>query len=153
MLHIESENDKSSLWLRMTLEERWRKELEDCERWVPSSNLFGDTGSDIRDFEIYNWLYFLDNVNSLEDLLEGLYQLSPLADDALEVAEQMSKQDFRKFKKALAKEREGENRTEPRKYQPLLIPKRFTLGALVAEKFEVSLGMAVIQLMEFGEKY
>lgn len=109
--------------------------------------LFGDIGADIYDFEETNWKFFLDNVGSLEDLLKGLHQLTPWVDDALGIAEHMNVQDFRKFKKALAKERLGEKRM-PRKYHALIIPEKFILGSILAEKFEVSLGTAMVQLTE-----
>ncbi len=119
--------------------------------WELSSELFGDVGGDIHDFESYNYVYFLDNVKSLNDLIEGLRQLSPLADDALKVAESMSDKNFHKFKKSLPEERCGERSVMPKKYDALLVPKRFITVLPIAEKFLVSLGTALIRMIEFEE--
>ena len=110
--------------MRATLDEQERLELKlEDYGWSVSRDLFGDTGADINDFEIYNYTHFLDNVKSQKDLLEGLRQLSPLADDALEVAEQMNHQDFYEFKTALAYERKQEDRKMHKRYLALVIPK------------------------------
>lgn len=134
----------------MTLQERIGAELD---KWQVSDRLFGDPGCDIHDFEMGNYLYFLDNVKSLADLIEGLFVLSPLADDALEVAEQMNESDFYDFKIALAHERGICQRGEmdsifPARYMPLLIPKQFVWGNFLADKFEVPLGTALIRIIE-----
>lgn len=140
---------------RVTIKERWERVLEEGKGWGLSPDLFGEVGPgqiDIYAFRADHWVFFLNNVNSLENLLEGLRQLSPLVDDALEVAEQMGDRDFRKFKKALVKERRGE-KAMPGKYDALLIPEGFLLGALVADKFEVPLGAALIRLRRLQEKH
>lgn len=132
---------------RMTLQKR-------IGEWELSYRLFGNIGYNIYDFEMGNYVYFLDNIKSLADLIEGLFVLSPLADDALEVAEQMNENDFYDFKIALARERGicqrgGEiDSIFPTRYMPLLIPEQFVLGNSLADKFEVSLGTALIRVIE-----
>lgn len=128
----------------MKLEER----LQD--RWTLPHELFGDIGSDIHDFELHNYTYFLDNVISRENLVMGLQELSPLADDALRVAERMTDGDFRRFKTALQVERRQENTVMPEKYFSLLIPKIFITAMQIAERFQVPLGAAAIRVIELG---
>ena len=148
---------------RTTFEER---EEEGFGCWSVSRDLFGDDpGSDIHDFQSDSYKYFLDNVKSLTDLVEGLRQLSPFADDALAVAEKMNEKDFTKFKQALSGERRALSDSHeeqlplflklepltlapkmPRKYFALLIPKQFIIAELAAEKFNVCLGVALIQI-------
>lgn len=147
---------------RTTFEER---EAEGFGQWSVSQDLFGnDSGSDIHDFQLDGYKYFLDNVKSLTDLVEGLRQLSPFADDALAVAEKMSEKDFRKFKRALPGERRAlpglyeeqlslysklEPPKMPRKYFAILVPKQFIISGFVAEEFEICLGVALIQIMKY----
>src|SRR3989344_5948621 len=147
---------------RTTFEER---EAEGFGQWSVSRDLFGDDAwSDIHDFQSDSYKYFLDNVKSFTDLVEGLRQLSQFADDALAVAEKMSEKDFRKFKRALPGERRAlsdsyeeqlqlyqklEPPKIPRKYFALLIPKQFITAGFVADKFEVCLGAALIQIMKY----
>ena len=119
--------------------------------WKLSPELFGDIGGDIHGFEIYNYLYFLDNVKSLNDLIEGLRQLSPLANDALKVAESMDDKDFHKFKKSLSEKRCGKKSVMPKKYGALLVPKRFIATLPITEKCLISLGTALIRMVEFEE--
>lgn len=131
---------------RMTLQKR-------IGEWELSYRLFGNIGYNIYDFEMGNYVYFLDNVKSLADLIEGFIQLSPLANDALEVAEQMNENDFYDFKIDLAHERSICQRYEmdsifPARYIPLLIPEQFVLGSLLADKFIVPLGTALIRIIE-----
>lgn len=119
-------------------------------RWELSSCLFCDKGADIYDFEIFNYNYLLDNSKTLKDLLAGLVELSPLADDALEIAKYMTSKDFYDFKLALIYERKlckGEENGESlisEKYSVLLIPRLFMYAFFIAEKFEVPLGAALI---------
>lgn len=115
--------------------------------WLPKG-LFSNKWCDLSEFESFNYTYFLDNAGSLQDLLKGLEELSPFADDALEVARSMTEQDFCDFKLALVHERKhGESRM-PERFSCLLIPDRFIAGQLVAEKFDVPLGAALIRIME-----
>ena len=138
---IATQNERSKLKTR----------LEDIFSWRLSCDLFGDVGVIINDFEKDNYIYFLDNVKSLEDLLEGLRQLSPLADDALEVAENMNHQNFYKFKIALIYERRQEDSKMPDRYLALVIPRWFMYALPWAEKYGVPLGNVTIRLMELEE--
>ncbi len=124
-----------------------RAKLRKTYFW-PSKELFGDVGADINDFQLFNYTYFLDNVRSLQDLLKGLEELSPFADDALDVARSMTERDFCDFKLALAHERwQGESRM-PERFFHLLIPDKFIAGQPIAEKFEAPLGAVLIRIME-----
>ena len=122
--------------------------------WYLPTNLFckssfREGGCEIIDFESEDYVYFLDNVKTLEEIIEGFHCLSPLADDALRVAESMSHKDFIKFKKALSYERrQEENSKMPKKYQTIVIPDRFVNAALITEEYQVSLGTALIRLAE-----
>lgn len=132
---------------------RWsfeeRQEMgENC--WTLSEELFGDVGCDINDFQIDNYTYFLDNVKSCENLIRGLRQLSPLADDALLIAESMSEREFHKFKRVLVKERCGEYSNAPKKFRVIIIPKRFTPAIPLVDKCQVPLGAVLIKLIEEG---
>jgi hypothetical protein len=133
-----------------------RKKLR--EGWSLFRELFGDFGVDIYDLEMENYNYFLDHVKSLAKLISGLEELSPLADDALEVATQMSEQEFYDFKRALARERGLSERDETGTtlspaYMRLVLPDRFLTALLIASEANVALGVALIRLIEheFGE--
>ena len=135
---------------RTTAQERLK---EDAEEWQLSRRLFGkDAGYDINDLEEASYVYFLDHVQSHDDLIAGLRELSPLADDALEVAERMSNRDFSKFKLALAREREchgqGEESAFPAKYRILVLPRRFIQGSVLAEQFAAPLGAVLVRMLE-----
>ena len=139
---------------RWTLTER----LETPEGgWTLSRALFGDVGADIYDFEMFNYVYLLDHATSREALVNGLRELSPLADDALDIAEQMTEGDFYDFKIALAHERgisargDGESKM-PDKYYALILPERLITAIGLAQKAEVPLGAAIIRMMEFEKK-
>ena len=130
------------------------------EGWHLSPRLFDyDVGSDIHDFEMSSYVYFLDHVRSKEDLLQGLHELSPLADDALAVAERMSDQNFIDFKLALIREKQitsGGLTLEscmPKRFDHLVLPKRFLKVLLsgIPEKFEVCLGVALVRCVELEE--
>ena len=107
------------------------QERQDSVWWDLSHELFGDAWGDINDFELTDYRYFLDNVGSLEDLKRGLYELSPLADDALSVAEVMNNLDFAVFKLSLVQERESsrfqlqQQSTMPKKFLALVAPSKF----------------------------
>ena len=124
--------------------------------WAPDPSSFGMGSGDIDDLEISHYVYFLDNVKSLSDLREGLHQLSPLADDALEVAENMDEGDFYEFKLALAYERrvqeEGGESKMPAKYFFLLLPALFLRAVPIAEKFRAGMGSACIRILDLQEK-
>ena len=105
------------------------------------------------DFEMENYVYFLDNVPSPERLVEGLALLSPFADDALDVAEAMTLQDFAAFKLALPHERRiaaGDvvSSRMPERFAPLLLPEQFPLPMMITEKAATSLGVTILRTME-----
>lgn len=79
---------------RYTLDERLEGE------WTLSKRYFGDARN-IHHFGTDNYSYFLQNLNSLQDLRYGLSELSPLTDDALCVAERMHDNNFHNFKRFL----------------------------------------------------
>ena len=141
---------KSTPYERSKLEQRLTG-AEDDPGLTTSRDLFGYFGADIYDFEIYNYNYFLDNARSLDHLLDGLRQLSPFADDALALAEHMGDLDFCDFKLALAYERHHGDSKMPDRYLPLVIPKWFIPGVLLAEACLVPLGAALVRLIEFEE--
>ena len=116
--------------------------------------LFGDAGCDIHDFEIDNYVYFLDNVKSCEDLIRGLRQLSPLVDDALLIAESMNKQEFLRFKCVLAKERREEYSNVPKKFRTIMMPKQFVSAMLLVDKdkYEVCLGVVLLRLIDLVDE-
>lgn len=127
-------------------------------RWTLPSDLFPDTDFpsleiEIYDFEFSHYNSFLDSVNSPGDLLRGLEELSPFANDALAIAEKLGEDDFRKFKTALALERSTatdriDQRSEiPQKWLPIVLPVRFIQAQLLAEEYEVCLGAALVRLM------
>lgn len=135
--------------MMITQEQKSKLEERLCEKWLIPEELFGEAGGGvIYDFEANNYTFFLDNIKSLNQLLEGLQHLSPLVDDALSIAEKMKEKDFMKFKKDLQYERKMEDSRLPNKYHPLIIPQRFVLAIFSAEKYEVPLGTALIQMMK-----
>jgi hypothetical protein len=127
-----------------------RLQSDDPKPWLLSRSLFGDTGAgDIWDFMLENYFFFLENMKSWRDLIDGLEQLSPLADDALEVAETMSNQDFYVFKITLARASQ-EFVQIPLEYVAILTPNIFSLACPVTEKMAVTLGCAAIRIMELN---
>jgi len=141
--------------------ERMLSKLENGP-WYLSPRLFGnDLGTrDIYDFEFGSYIYFLDHTKSVNDLIEGLRELSPFADDALAVAECMSEQDFINFKLALVRERkiakgeaEGLESCMPRRFDPVVLPKRILDIQLrgITKKAEVALGVALVRSLELKE--
>ncbi len=120
--------------------------------WGVSPELFGDVGVNIYDFQAHNYVYFLDHVTSKEELIRGLRELSPLADDALDVAEKMDDRAFARFKHALKRERSpvyGDGRNSmPLRYGVLLLPRRFLEALPLTEEYDVSLGVVLIRIME-----
>lgn len=137
---------------RVTIRERL-----DEHPWKLSEDLFGNVGAEIYDFLMENYVYFLDHAGSLADLKRGLWELRPLFDDALDVAEQMNDRDFKKFKLALCYERELakgiEGRSKmPARYLVLLFPRRLVKAFPLAEQALVPLGVALIRVAEFEEE-
>jgi len=138
--HSKPENRKT----RWTLSERLSS-----QGWTLSPNLFGDAECDIHGFDIKNYKYLLNHVTSRDELVQGLRELSPLADDALAIAEEMTKRDFRVFKRALVRERDEEIESGmPQKYQALLMPQQFIFATTLAEKYDATLGAVLIRSME-----
>lgn len=126
---------------------------EGLSRWQLTGLFGSDLGTEVYDFEEFQYIHFLNHVSSREDLLRGFQELSPFADDALEVAERMTEEDFYEFKLALARERGLSARKEdvsnfPAKYATLLIPRHFIKGTFASKKFEVSLGCALVRMFE-----
>lgn len=132
---------------RWTLEDRY-KDYKIKEGWsLPLPLFYNDDSYSgcIYDFEIGNYISFLDNVKSLQDLIQGLRELSPLTDDALSVAEGMNDNDFIYFKLALIKERQNSklnnNFEQPNvmenKYLPILIPTNFIPASEIADLCKV----------------
>jgi len=136
--------------MKVTQEQKSKLEKKLNGYWwgLPKELFSGDGGVDMNDFELCNYRFFLNNVKSVNQLLEGLQHLSPLADDALAVAEKMKEQDFLSFKKVLQYERKMKDSKLPNEYTPLVIPQRFIQAGLLSEKFGVSLGTALIRMME-----
>lgn len=147
------ENNIAVTHKRRTIQEQF---ADGAEGWTLSGQLFGNTRyCDIHDFEEEDYIYFLDHVRSRDDLLTGLCELSPFADDALDIAERMNDQDFYRFKLALACERGRARREEgagesvlPKKYGKVVLPTSFLKAHFLAEKFAVSLGVALIRMFE-----
>jgi hypothetical protein len=147
------------LWRnQVTLELRKRLGRKDFNGWdISRSDLFGSDPEEGMLYEMYcftigHYVHFLDHVSSLQDLIEGLFQLSPFVNDAFVVAQGMSESDFVEFKLALISERksaqgEGESKM-PAKYCNLLLPDRFPMAILLMGNAKVSLGPALIRLME-----
>ena len=132
----------------VTQQEREKLEEKLSEGWQLSQELFGDPGCDIHDFMLENYTYFINHVDSVEKLREGLRQLSPITDDALKVAESMSEQDFAYFKENLPAYREG-TKTD-KKYGTLLIPNRILAVGLLglSERYGAPDGAVLVRLME-----
>ena len=117
------------------------------------SGLLGCDRKYIWFFDFGDYVYFLDHVQSLGDLVLGLYELSPLADDALVVAETMTPADFSIFKVSLAQEREKrDNSVLSEREQIIILPWRFVHAALLAEKYQVPFGAALIRIMDLEGK-
>lgn len=104
---------------------------------------FGD-GSDVEG----SYIYFLDNVSSLEELNQGLEELSPFADDALEVTKSMSERDFCDFKLALPAERDGKDGHMPEQFVSLLLPTRLLKAMFLSQKAAAPLGTTLIRMLE-----
>ncbi|GEM_PF-7039145 len=117
------------------------------------TDLHNDIASQIWDFSIEHYVFFLDNVGSLEDLLKGLDDLDPFVDDAIAVARNMSEAGFADFKLALAHEHRCSSGEEPESRMPvvfndLVLPILFIPAMLLADKAAVSMGTALIRIME-----
>ncbi len=104
---------------------------------------FGD-GSDVEG----SYIYFLDNVSSLEELNQGLEELSPFADDALEVSRNMTVHDFCDFKLSLPFGRRGVSHVMPKNFLPILLPSLILKGMILSEKFAAPLGTTLVRMLE-----
>ncbi len=132
-------------------------ELQDLfyGQYFLSQRLFQcESSNELTDFEITDFGRFLDTVQTLGDLIEGLAELSPFADDALSVAESMTSDDFVTFKLALIHERKIVSGEEdlvsnmPKQFVILLLPAQFMEAFFIAEQFQVSLSVAMIRNLE-----
>src|SRR3989338_3830782 len=124
----------------ITQEQRFKLEKKLHSDWSLGDPIWGDVWC----LEASDYSKFLDNVKSLPDLIGGLNHLSPLADDALGVAERMNEEDFYRFKFALKNERSisksGENSKMPYKYGSLVIPEMFIPASLLSKTIHAPLG-------------
>ena len=115
-----------------------------------TSQHFPDWKMDIYnlDDEIASYTCFLDNVKNKEDLIQGLTELKPFADDALEVACKMSDDDFITFKRELISERQGKSSNMPPAYLALVLPDKIMQAIILAQKAAAPLGAALIRILE-----
>jgi len=140
------------------------------EYYLPNRLFQCESSNELTDFEITDYNRFLDTVETLEDLIEGLAELSPFADDALDVAESMTANDFTIFKLALIHERKiafrlkdwnpnqlilidipGEEIPEskmPSQFAPILLPIKFIDAHFIAKIAQTSLSVAMIHNLE-----
>lgn len=98
--------------------------------------------------EMSQYVSFLDKVNPLEDLVRGLAELSPFADDALVVAKSMTEGDFCTFKLALPFERRGDESKMPERFGSILLPDRFIPAIFLSEKAGAPLGATLVRILE-----
>jgi hypothetical protein len=142
-----------------------------CDGLEITRDLFPNWIGD-HDFELSDYVEFLDKVSSREDLLRGLRQLDPFVDDALASAEAMTDEEFPAFKAALAIERqinfprdnsdqlelklsidpwlEGQipESIMPEKFHPLCLPARFLESKTIADRAAISLEVAMERIYE-----
>jgi len=135
---------------RWTLQDRQNSQ----EPWLLCYEFFGEGKRDVEiyDFGAPNYTLFLDRATSKPVLIEGLCQLSPLADDALKLAEGLSPVEFLEFRETLTKERSGTHTHRTSKFFEILVPRGFVEAQIISEIFEVSLGHTLIGLMELGQQ-
>lgn len=127
----------------------------------PLSILFGKPVSkywlwavSMYDFEMEHYIYMLDNVESREQLVSALQELSPLADDALSVAEWMTSVEFAEFREIVPRHhqavREGVEPQEevPEQFLKIMLPDQFLYAIPLAEKGVISLGVALVRSWE-----
>ncbi len=98
--------------------------------------------------EMSQYVSFLDKVSSLEDLVRGLTELSPFADDALVVVKSMGESDFCTFKLALPSEHRGDERKLPERFGNILLPDRFIQAIILSEKAGAPLGATLVRILE-----
>lgn len=135
------------------LEEKYRQmseKFDDKDGWDLPQRLFPTSDGLIHDFEVDDYVAFLNSVVSHSDLVEGLQNLSSLADDALIRAQEMTSEDFGRFKEAMARERDLSEAQEesgsqmPEEWLPILMPERFLQAYLMAQSFNVPLGARLL---------
>ncbi len=98
--------------------------------------------------DMSQYVRFLDSVTTREELVEGLRELSPFADDALAAAERMTPEEFSDFKMRLSLERKGEDSEMPLAFTPILLPDRFLPAISLAQKAAAPLGTTLVRLLE-----
>lgn len=121
--------------------------------WWISEDLFGewdDRGVPIEDFQMENYRYFLEHLESLADLRRGLRMLYPFTDDALCVAESMTERRFQAFKRFIPESKEKKRISKD--FFTLILPESFMDGLSVVERFLVPLGVALIRIIEIEHK-
>jgi len=119
--------------------------------WHLPEDLFGSS-MQIWDFQASDYINFLNKVGHKRDLVRGLTSLTPFTTEGVGIARDMTKHDFKVFKKALIREREtstiGGDSRFPQKWVPIIVPGKFLLGYPLAEELEVALGVALIRIEE-----
>lgn len=96
----------------------------------------------------YSYVFFLDNVGNKEDLVLGLTELRPFADDALEIARDMTDQDFADFKRKLALERRGEDSAMSTAHRIIVLPSQIFRAMMMADKARAPVGTALVRMLE-----
>ena len=139
LLHKHIRHDSLSTRLFTEHSERYYSDEKLRDRKIAIWNL---------DDEVASYKWFLDNASSLDDLILGLTELCPFADDALAVAQQMSEDDFVDFKLCLVAERRGEDSSMSEAYRTIVLPEKILQGMLLAEKTKVPLGAALVRIFE-----
>jgi hypothetical protein len=91
----------------------------------------------------------LDGCDTLADLRSCLDGWRPLANDAADIADGMSEEDFTAFKKALRCERRGKFSGEIR-FLPIIMPEILFQVAMVSHQYHVPWGLAYIRLRDVG---
>lgn len=112
---------------------------------------FSDTwkmGIDNLDDECGSYKDFLDNVQNKEDLVLGLTELRPFADDALKVAIQMTDFDFINFKLALVCERQGKDSKMSTAYRTIVLPARILQAMIIADKARAPVGSVLVRILK-----
>ena len=113
----------------------------------------GSIASQVWDFQMEHYVYFLDNVSSSDALIRGLNDLDPFVDDALKVAQLMTEVGFASFKLALIHERkvarnEAAESIMPKEFSPVVLPLKFLWAMQLAHTAKVAMGTALIRTME-----
>jgi len=91
---------------------------------------------------------FLNNVRNKEDLVMGLTELRPFADDALEVARRMTDSDFVSFKLALICERQGKGGKISDTERIIVLPDQILRAMVIAQKVAAPVGAVLVQMLK-----